>query len=363
MLLAGTPALLAGALALGLLAPPAAAATSARAPVSHRLDCSAGSAPAESGSASGSCTGPLTPRGKGTPTEPRAPKALSADPLSAPPEPATAPVAATETAPATAPARATTRDARPKPGSPARARGTRGTRTGAAPAHRMACSLPAEGDFAPKWEELGGQQGSLGCPSEASVKVNGGVIQRFAGGTLYWSSRSGAHPVSGGIATAYAKLNWQNGRLGLPTSDPTPLTGGDWKQDFEGGTLTWRQSTGRTETAYGCPSHDAAGAFRLKWRELGSYEGVLGCPTEDSQNVTGGVIQRFEGGTQYWSRSTGAHAVRGGISTEYAKRGWSQGKLGFPTTDETALTCGDWEQEFQHGTLVWHASNGTVTDG
>ncbi|MCF6507207.1 hypothetical protein E9549_07275, partial [Blastococcus sp. MG754426] len=48
------------------------------------------------------------------------------------------------------------------------------------------------------------------------------------------TSTTGARLVRGAIRDAWAGQGWENGRLGYPTSDPQPVTGGT-RQTFQGG--------------------------------------------------------------------------------------------------------------------------------
>ncbi|MCF6510132.1 hypothetical protein E9549_22475, partial [Blastococcus sp. MG754426] len=61
------------------------------------------------------------------------------------------------------------------------------------------------------------------------------------------TSTTGARLVRGAIRDAWAGQGWENGRLGYPTSDPQPVTGGT-RQTFQGGTVT--SVDGRTSVTY-----------------------------------------------------------------------------------------------------------------
>jgi uncharacterized protein with LGFP repeats len=68
--------------------------------------------------------------------------------------------------------------------------------------------------------------------------LNGGSAQHFTGGSIYWSSRTGAHAVTGPIRDRWGALGWERGRLGYPVGDAYPVRGG-LAQRFQGGTLTY----------------------------------------------------------------------------------------------------------------------------
>ena len=156
--------------------------------------------------------------------------------------------------------------------------------------------LGAIGDL---WTAQGGASGWLGSPRSNEMPARGGVYQQFDGGTVYWSSATGAHAVHGAIFGAYAALGYEGSYLGLPVTN---------------------------ETA-----------------------------------TTGGVYQRFQGGTMYWSATTGSHPVWSGILSLYAAKGYERGSLGMPTTDEYRSSDGRTRQDFTGGSLYWGTTSTTAS--
>ncbi|CAM5593034.1 hypothetical protein GCM10010329_48710 [Streptomyces spiroverticillatus] len=224
------------------------------------------------------------------------------------------------------------------------------------------CKRVPEGAFTQKWYEVGGGRSKLRCmvgtyrPARAQ---SGGVVQQFEGGFLYWSRTTGTHPVWSAIGTRYRSLGAEAGYLGLPVGDEEPRGNGDWLQRFQGGTLIWVRRTGQVRTCLA-----PAGAFAAKWDALGGATGRLGCTVGSHRPArarTGGVVQQFDGGFLYWSRTTGTHAVWGGIGTRHRSLGAEAGRLGMPVGDEEPAGGGNWRQRFQGGTLVWVRSTGQVT--
>ncbi|MBL1073358.1 esterase [Nocardia sp. 2] len=69
--------------------------------------------------------------------------------------------------------------------------------------------------------------------------------------------------------------------------------------------------------------------------------------------VPGGAVQDFRGGRVLWSATTGAHAVGGMIGGAYQGASGPAGTLGFPTTDETAISGGGARQDFQRGYITF----------
>ena len=98
------------------------------------------------------------------------------------------------------------------------------------------------------------------------------------------------------------------------------------------------------------------GPIRATWASLGYENGKLGYPTrnESCGLVSGGCFQTFQGGTIHWSAATGAFATWGAIRATWASLGYEKGKLGYPTGNEKCgLLGGGCYQAFQGGTIHW----------
>ena len=191
----------------------------------------------------------------------------------------------------------------------------------------------------------------LGKATRDELKVRGGASRTYQHGTVFWSPSTGAHAVRDGIHTKYAQLRYEQGLLGFPVSDEHRLSrNGGASQEFQHGQIHWSASTGMHFTRDGIQSY---------WASKGWENGWLGYPTGDELQVRGGASQTFQGGTVFWSKSTGMHAVRAGMLTKYSQMGFEQGLLGFPVSDERRLSRnGGASQEFQHGQIHWTASTG-----
>jgi uncharacterized protein with LGFP repeats len=90
-------------------------------------------------------------------------------------------------------------------------------------------------------------------------------------------------------------------------------------------------------------AHTVQGTIAVEFAHLGWEQSPLGYPTTD-QAVTGkgdGQFNFFQNGAILYSQATGAHDVYGAIRDEYAKLGWEQSVLGYPTTDEAVTGKGD----------------------
>jgi uncharacterized protein with LGFP repeats len=77
----------------------------------------------------------------------------------------------------------------------------------------------------------------------------------------------------------------------------------------------------------------------------------LGEPTANAQtNPDGGVYQQFDGGVIV--HTTRSYVVWGKIRDKWNELSGSQGKLGYPISDETPTPAGI-QQTFEHGTITW----------
>jgi hypothetical protein len=216
-----------------------------------------------------------------------------------------------------------------------------------------------------RYKAAGGPAGFLGFPTTDQKAAPDGLgkynhFSGSGGASIYWSAATGAHEVRGAIRTEWAALGWEKGLLGYPTTDQkaTPDRVGRYNHfsGSGGSSIYWSASTG---------AHEVHGGIRTEWAALGWEKGLLGYPTTD-QKATPDRIGRYNhfsgsgGASIYWSSSTGAHEVHGAIRTRWAALGWEKGRLGYPISDEYAVT-GGLASNFRGGRLVWNARTGVVT--
>jgi len=204
---------------------------------------------------------------------------------------------------------------------------------------------------------IGGPASSLGLPTtDESPSADGvGRYNNFAnGGALYWSPSTGAHEVHGAIDDKWGQLDWESGPHGYPVSDErqTPDRVGRYS-DFEDGSIYWTPQTG---------AQSIHGAIMAKWAQYQWATGVLGYPVTDERTTPDGTgrYNHLQGGSIYWTPSTGAHTVQGAIRDSWAAQGWETGSLGYPISDERAVAGGR-QSDFEGGSLFWDAGTGTVT--
>jgi hypothetical protein len=164
-------------------------------------------------------------------------------------------------------------------------------------------SVPPMTAIDDKYAALGGPAGWLGAPASAELVPPDGVgrFRHFANGSIYWSPATGAHEVHGAIRGLWSQLGWERSFLGYPATDETPTPDG-----------------------------------------VGRYN-------------------HFQGGSIYWTPSTGAHEVHGAIRGLWSQLGWERSFLGYPLTNELATADGASRYNlFQHGVIVWSATVGAV---
>ena len=203
--------------------------------------------------------------------------------------------------------------------------------------------------IAVKYAQLGGAESSLGSPTSLEYDIAGGRARNYDGGRLYWSSGTGAHEVHGGILAKYLRGGGPR-TYGFPTADERAVTGGR-SSVFTGARFYWGPDSG---------THWSRGPLLAKYLAAGGPD-RYGLPTTDDTSVTGGYSIAFTGGRSiFWSRATGAHLVYGAIRNRYAASGHQDSCLGFPTTDEYAVTDGR-RNRFEGGSITYRLSTRRTT--
>ena len=96
-----------------------------------------------------------------------------------------------------------------------------------------------------RWQALGGMNSRLGAPTSPESPADGAArYVRFQHGAVYWSPRTGANPVGGALYDAWARLGYESGPLGLPTSGE--FFQPEWiGQNFAHGTLNFDREKSR----------------------------------------------------------------------------------------------------------------------
>jgi uncharacterized protein with LGFP repeats len=205
-----------------------------------------------------------------------------------------------------------------------------------------------------RWKLTGREDGKLPFAwSDEFTGLKDGAGQAFAGGTIYWSPKTGAHSLVESFSGLYDSFGLEKGRLGYPTTEKYAVAAGAEAQDFQNGSILITSKHASILT----------GGIADKYFSIGGYNSALGLPadvTEKTGLVRGGVSQSFENGAIVWSPNNGAHVSKGAIRAAWLKNGAQDGKLGYPITDEITSAGGAVRQYFEKGFIVWTATGGAV---
>lgn len=206
------------------------------------------------------------------------------------------------------------------------------------------------------YQSLGGPASFLGNETGPETNVAGGLVQPYQGGSIFYSSATGPHVVIGAILAKYNDMGGPAGVLGFPTSDEQGTADGTARFNTFAGTggsaLYWTPNTG---------AHSIQGAIYAHFTAQGG-EATLGAPTTDEQGTpdgTGRYNHFTNDASIYWTPNTGAQAIHGAIRDKWASLGWERSPLGYPTSDEFAVTGGR-QNTFQHGTITWISATNTT---
>lgn len=210
-----------------------------------------------------------------------------------------------------------------------------------------------------EWERMGLATGRLGYPTTDELGTPDGVgrYNHFSrGASIYYHPSWGANEIHGAIRAKWAELGWEQSALGYPRTPEraTPDGIGAYNHFSNNGSIHWSPTTG---------AHEVRGAIRNKWAEHGWEGGRLGYPTTDELGTPDGVgaYNHFQKTSSvYWSPGTGAHSVHNAIRNRWAQLGWERSYLGYPTSDEYAISGGA-RSDFQRGYIIWY-TNGQVID-
>ncbi|MCZ2817088.1 LGFP repeat-containing protein [Modestobacter sp. VKM Ac-2984] len=150
------------------------------------------------------------------------------------------------------------------------------------------------------WAEIGAGGGALGHPlmDTQCGLTRSGCYQVFQNGALYSTPTTGTRFVRGAIRTAWQAAGLEYGALGYPTSNETcGLTGGTCVQTFEGGHVYWSARTG---------AHPVHEPVLSGWLRMLEADPSIGFPIGSQRYTTTGLEQLFTGGTVVYSAANGS---------------------------------------------------------
>lgn len=144
-------------------------------------------------------------------------------------------------------------------------------------------------DMFEAWGRQGYEAGTIGYPVEGPKTINDNIVQKFQGGYVVRNKDQKAFFVRGKIAEKYGQQQTVQSALGAPVSDEFLIDGGAL-QNFEHGTMYWSPATGAQVVMNG--------AIRDTWGANGWEKGKYGWPTSDLTKIpAGGEQQTFQHGT------------------------------------------------------------------
>ena len=175
-------------------------------------------------------------------------------------------------------------------------------------------------------------------------------------GCVVFSRENGAHPVWGDIYT-YWNSETNVSSIGVPVGEPHEFStshGSGWSQDFEQGAIQWNGSDGYVSVR--------SGAIRTEYVRRGYQAGALGWPVAEAEELEGGGSrQRFQGGTIVTSEH-GTFEMDGEMEALWNKLGGVSG-LGYPLTNAAWFpqNGGGYSTDFESGSIAWTSSHHAVS--
>ena len=182
--------------------------------------------------------------------------------------------------------------------------GTRGTATISGDSFRWAFGLKSTWfSIRPtriihRWARIGGSDSRLGAVHSGEYAVAAGAAQRFDGGRIFFSRRTGPRELYGRTLRRYNRFGGPTSDLGFPRT-PVRRRGPHRLARFENGSIYVKR---------GSAPAVVVGAIDRKFLDSGGIK-ALGWPTTSNYAVPEGERVDFAGGSIVWNRSTGRTTV------------------------------------------------------
>jgi hypothetical protein len=207
--------------------------------------------------------------------------------------------------------------------------------------------------------ELWRDDDDIAFPKFTPPTVAGGKVFRptFADKLVVYGLKAGPDPAPCyNIAQKYQNYTSADGLLGTPAIPESVAPDGvGHYRHYQGGSIYWTPTT--------C-AYEVHGGIRGKWSALGWETSVLGYPVTDETGTPDGIgrYNHFQHGSIYWTPLTGAYEVHGLIRDRWATLGWERSALGYPISDETDEVDGSGRFSlFEHGTIHWNHTTNAIT--
>jgi hypothetical protein len=202
------------------------------------------------------------------------------------------------------------------------------------------------------WANYGGINGVFAYPKTDEYFFGTSTVQDYQGGSILWSEARGVTTVFGAINGTWRAYDAQAG-LGVPLANQVASVSNGAYQKFEKASIYWSPTYG---------AKVVAGAVGGQYTAAGAEKGALGYPkTAEVRGLkNGGVKQEFVGGNIYWSEASGAWTVKGKVLASWNVKSAENGTLGYPVGNEYAVTGGV-AQKFQGGTLTYKTATNSFS--
>ena len=106
------------------------------------------------------------------------------------------------------------------------------------------------------------------------------------------------------------------------------------------------------------------GPILAKWETLNDEQKKdLGAPYDNQKTTLDntGVYQQYDDGVLIYKNGGPVYLVWGKVRDAWNDVQASQGKLGYPTSDETKEPDGSYKSTFEHGTVTWKEGDAKAT--
>jgi glucose/arabinose dehydrogenase len=148
-----------------------------------------------------------------------------------------------------------------------------------------------------RYRAMGAERSGFGYPTTDQGRITGGAYNKFRNGAIYAKTGRPAFSLSGAILSKWTALGGVSGRLKFPTANMLRTGWGNgYYAHFEGGSIYWSSATG---------AHSVTGGIRTRWRALGAERSYLGFPSSDEFSTSTGTRENFQHGYITWNRATG----------------------------------------------------------
>lgn len=151
------------------------------------------------------------------------------------------------------------------------------------------------------WQAAGGPDSDVGNPDGEVFQIGDGYGQKFSDGKIFFTPDAGAHLIYGAVLDKYESLGGPaDSDLGFPNINEvaglvSPNSRVSTFNASDKPAIFWTRDTG---------AWAVRGALNAAWDKLGGSAGVLGVPVEDERYDGDVVSQKFTGGQLSWNLAT-----------------------------------------------------------